>query len=86
MSAQAVRAVATDPSDAPPTPAGVGAPLLWAAVIGAARVMVGVHYLSDVWGAMVVGAVAATTVFLTRPLFRPILSFTLSVARRLRLA
>lgn len=60
--------------------------LLGAAVIGAARVMVGVHYPSDVWGAILVGSVAAMIVFLARQLLRPLLSFTLSVARLLRLA
>jgi undecaprenyl-diphosphatase len=60
--------------------------LLGAAVIGAARVMAGVHYPSDVWGAMVVGSVAAMIVFLARQPLRPVLDFTLSVARLLRLA
>ena len=59
---------------------------LGAVIIGAARVMVGGHDPSDVWGAMVVGSVAVVIVFLTRWLLRPFLSFTLSVARLLRLA
>lgn len=60
--------------------------LLGAFAVGASRVIVGVHYPSDVMGGALVGAVCgAVGLQAERPL-RPILDLVLAVARRLRLA
>jgi undecaprenyl-diphosphatase len=64
-----------------------GALALFGAVgIGMARVVVGVHYPSDILGAMVVGAAAAGIVLVAQRPRRPLLNFTLAVARKVRLA
>lgn len=60
--------------------------LLGAFAMGASRVIVGVHYPSDVVGGVLVGAICgAVSLQAQRPL-RPALDFILGAARRLRLA
>ncbi len=64
-----------------------GALALFGAVgIGMARVMVGVHYPSDILGAMVVAAAAVVVVLLAQKPLRPLLNFTIAIARVIRLA
>jgi len=60
--------------------------LFGAVGIGMARVMVGVHYPSDILGAMTVGAAAVVVVFLAQKPLRPLLNFTIAIARAIRLA
>lgn len=63
-----------------------GVALLGVVGIGMARVMVGVHYPSDILGAIGVGALAVVIVLLMQRPLRPILEFMIGVARVLRLA
>lgn len=64
-----------------------GAVALFGAVgIGMARVMVGVHYPSDILGGMIVGIAAVVVVFLAQKPLRPLLNFTIAIARSIRLA
>jgi undecaprenyl-diphosphatase len=59
--------------------------VLGAAVIGLARVVVGVHYPSDIFGGMVTGAASAATGVGAKRLLRPVLDAVIEVARQLRL-
>lgn len=58
---------------------------LGAALIGVARIMVGIHYPSDIAGGMAVGAACAAAVFGARRLLEPPLDLVIALARRLRL-
>ncbi len=60
--------------------------LLGALVIGASRVIVGVHYPSDILGGVLVGAVCAGIALRAEAPLRPVVTFVLGIARRLRLA
>jgi undecaprenyl-diphosphatase len=60
--------------------------LLGALVVGASRVIVGVHYPSDILGGVLVGAVCAGIALRTAAPLRPVLNYLLGVARRLGLA
>jgi membrane-associated phospholipid phosphatase len=62
------------------------AALAGAALIGLARVMMGVHYPTDIFGGMAVGAVCGAVVVRVRARVRPVLDYVLTVARRVRLA
>jgi len=55
-------------------------------IIGASRVVVGVHYPSDILGGMVVGAACAGIALRAEAPLRPALNFALGVARGVRLA
>jgi undecaprenyl-diphosphatase len=63
---------------------GVAA-LIGAAVIGLARVAVGIHYPSDIAGGMAVGALCAAAVTAARRLLLPFADVLIALARRLRL-
>ncbi|HKV46216.1 MAG TPA: phosphatase PAP2 family protein [bacterium] len=60
--------------------------LLGAVLIGVARVMVGVHYPSDVVAGVMIGAACAVVASRARPPLRPLLAGILAVARRVHLA
>ncbi len=60
--------------------------LLGVVGLGTARVMVGVHYPSDILGGMAVGAASVLVVLLAQKPLRPILNFTIAIARLIRLA
>ncbi len=62
------------------------AALAGAALIGAARIAVGVHYPSDILGGMVVGALCAAGAVQARGPLQPVLDRVLAIARRCRLA
>jgi len=62
------------------------AAVLGATVIGTARVLVGLHYPSDIAGGIAVGAAAAAVVVGARGVLEPLLASVIAVARRLRLA
>jgi undecaprenyl-diphosphatase len=65
----------------------LGVAAMWgAAIIGTARVIVGIHYPTDILGGMVVGAGAAAAVSGARRFLEPLLAFLIALARRLRLA
>lgn len=67
--------------------AGWGAAgLLGSFVLGASRIIVGVHFPSDVHGGFVVGAACGAAVSAAEDRLRPALDLLLGVARRLRLA
>lgn len=63
---------------------GVAA-MIGAVLIGIARVMVGVHYPSDIAGGMVVGGGCAAAVIGARRLLQPAVDVAIALARRLRL-
>jgi undecaprenyl-diphosphatase len=65
-------------------PALGAAAVLGAALIGAARVMVGLHYPSDILGGMAVGAASAAALAVARGLLEPLLALLIALARRLR--
>ncbi len=54
--------------------------------IGTSRVMIGVHYPSDILGGVLVGVVCAAVAMRTEAPLRPTLNFVLGVARCLGLA
>jgi undecaprenyl-diphosphatase len=60
--------------------------LLGAVIIGVSRVIIGVHYPSDILGGMLVGAVSAGVALWAEAPLRPVLDFVIGVARRFRLA
>jgi undecaprenyl-diphosphatase len=60
--------------------------LLGAALIGAARVVVGVHYPSDVAAGILIGAACAVAASRARAPLRPVLDTILAVAKRAHLA
>lgn len=60
--------------------------LLGVVGLGTARVMVGVHYPSDILGGMAVGAASVLVVLLAQKPLRPLLNFTIAIARLIRLA
>ncbi len=60
--------------------------LLGALVVGASRVIVGVHYPSGILGGVFVGATCAGIALRAETPLRPALNYVLGVARRLRLA
>ncbi|HLW59513.1 MAG TPA: phosphatase PAP2 family protein [bacterium] len=60
--------------------------LLGAALIGAARVVVGVHYPSDVAAGILIGAACAAAASRVRAPLRPMLDTILAVAKRAHLA
>ncbi len=60
--------------------------LLGALVIGASRVIAGVHYPSDILGGVLVGAMCAGFALRAEAPLRPVLNFALETARQLRLA
>lgn len=71
----------------------LGGPAVWgvaatigAVLIGIARVMVGVHYPSDIVGGVVVGGGCAAAVIGARRLLQPAVDLVIALARRLRLA
>jgi len=89
----------TFPSDHVAVASAIAVTLLWGAetgwgifglfvalLIGASRVVVGVHYPSDILGGVFVGAVCAWIVFLAEIPLRPLLNRTIALARRFRLA
>ncbi len=59
--------------------------LLGALIIGASRVVVGVHYPSDILGGLLVGAMCAGIALRAEAPLRPALNLVLAAARRLRL-
>ena len=63
---------------------GVAA-LIGAAAIGVARVIVGIHYPSDIAGGMAVGAGCAAGIYGTRRFLQPVVDVLIALARRLRL-
>lgn len=60
--------------------------LLGALVIGTSRVIIGVHYPSDILGGALVGAMCAMIAFRAEPWLRPVLDVVLAIARRAHLA
>ena len=60
--------------------------LLGAVIIGVSRVVVGVHYPSDIVGGMAVGAACARMALWAEPPLRPVLNFALGIAQGMRLA
>ncbi len=60
--------------------------LLGVVGLGTARVMVGVHYPSDILGGMAAGAASVLAVLLAQKPLRPIRDFTIAIARLIRLA
>jgi undecaprenyl-diphosphatase len=66
---------------------GWGIPsLLGALLIGTSRIIVGVHYPSDILGGVLVGVACAVAALRAERRLRPVLDFVLRLARRLRLA
>jgi undecaprenyl-diphosphatase len=62
------------------------AALAGAVLIGMARVMIGVHYPTDILGGVAVGSVCGWIAVRVRTVVRPVLDYVLGVARRFRLA
>ncbi len=60
--------------------------LLGAVIIGASRVIVGIHYPSDIVGGLLVGVACAGIALRVEVPLRPVLDFALGIARRFRLA
>ncbi len=60
--------------------------VMGALAIGLARVIIGVHYPSDIVGGMLVGMVCAVIVTRVQTSLGPVLTFVLKVMRRVRLA
>jgi len=60
--------------------------IVGAALIGAARVVTGVHYPSDILGGILVGTICGIAAVWARDLLSPVLHFVLKTARSLRLA
>jgi undecaprenyl-diphosphatase len=57
-----------------------------AVLIGAARVVAGVHYPSDIVGGIIVGGICGIAAVWARDLLAPVLNFILNTARALHLA
>ena len=63
-----------------------GAGLVGALLIGTARVVIGLHYPTDVIGGMVAGGCSAVALTRLEGRLRPLLNAAITVARRFRLA
>lgn len=59
--------------------------MVGAALIGAARVVTGVHYPSDIVGGIFVGTICGIAAVRARDLLNPVLNFVLKTTRSLRL-
>lgn len=60
--------------------------IVGAALIGAARVVTGVHYPSDILGGILVGTICGIAAVWARDLVSPVLNFVLKTVRSLHLA